>query len=401
MAPLIALGRTAGTLFFGTLFIAVFAAWLIHGTLTNHLLSAEFYIDAARDADAYERLYDERLIEEQLQDRVLDVTGGVAVTTGDLAPLIREIVPPRFLQDQTEHALTALVAYLNQDRGTLALTFDLAEPVGQIRPVIVRYAQDRVSRTPARPAASAEEFLAFLEQSYLDLQDGALPSELLTYQMTPAEADEAVARIPGAIQLTGDERDAIREALVSGRTRDALLAAVDPALGPLYERSVAALKQDLGEELKFDPVRRAAAEEGKPVSEYLSGLDDLRSTIGRLRSPTTTMWAVALLVVAALVTATHAPSLRSGLLWAGMVATVSAGGVLLLSVLVRAASTRALDVLFDEAAGGQPILRTLYADVAGSMIEAAASDWVVRAAIVLAVGIGVVASSRLVPHETS
>ena len=67
------------TIILWALFFAGFLWWSLQANVADKLLTAEFYTDTISQQDAYNRIYDEVLLDEDLEDTTQDLLGGVQV----------------------------------------------------------------------------------------------------------------------------------------------------------------------------------------------------------------------------------------------------------------------------------------------------------------------------------
>jgi hypothetical protein len=394
----IALLRGFLTLTLAAAFAVVFAAWLAATTVKDQLLDDGFYIDAARRADVYERVYDRRVFAEQLKETTHRITGGIEVDTEDVVAVVSRIAPPDYLQLQVERAIGRMTAFARGDTDELDLRIDLTEPSEQIKPVIVDYVQDRLAALPSRAAEDRESFVNYLQQSLADLQTGRLPNEILTFPVPPDDVDAALDLVfPEGSGLSTSERDRVRQALVDGRTEDAFVTATDVLVDPVYQAALVELKRDIGGDgLVFDPVARAAAADGDTVDGYIEQLRDLRDVLTRIQGFAGFGGPVLLVLVAALIFGVHLPRVRSGLLWAGLVA----GGLALLFLLgagvIKVAAPDVITELIDSRNTGEAgALNPILSDMSADMTDQVANGWLVRALVVLGFGGAAVVVSRV------
>ena len=84
-------------IFFGFLFV------LLTNNLSDKLLSADFYSNIIHGQDTYNRIYDEVLLDEELARTTQDLLGDLQVLSQEeIVQLLREIMPPEYLQSQVE-----------------------------------------------------------------------------------------------------------------------------------------------------------------------------------------------------------------------------------------------------------------------------------------------------------
>ncbi len=398
MSGLVAALRALVGLVCGAAFVGGLGLWLAANTVSDHLLDAQFYISAAREADVYERIYDRRVFAEQLQETTRRVTGGIEVKQRDIVAVVREIAPPEYIQVQVERAVSRMAGFARGDADDLDLTIDLGEPLDRIKPVVVEYVRMQLRDLPVREANSGEEFVDYLQQSLADLQGGRLPEEVLTFDVPGDDADRALATIfPDGSALSARDRRKVRDALTRGRTVEAFATAADVLIDPVYTSALRELKRDIGGEgLVFDPVARAAESDRQSRGEYVQTLRDVRDRLDQIDAFSGIVGPLLLIGIAALIVAVHLPRLGTGMLWAGVIVFLSALSILGLTALAKVAIPEAITQVIDANNTGEAgALNPILTDVGEDMADQLANGWMIRAGVVLAIGLALIVFSRV------
>ena len=124
----------------GAVFFLAFFAYLLFNLVDGHFLSADFYSEALAEQNVYARLYDEVLVDPALEDESKELLGNLDVPQNEMAGLARNIMPPEYLQGETERTLHNLIGYLKKDVDELELYINLGGPldnasvgVGEVR----------------------------------------------------------------------------------------------------------------------------------------------------------------------------------------------------------------------------------------------------------------------------
>ena len=113
--------------FFGFLFLLFFS------NFSDKLLNSEFYTDTISGEDTYNRVYHEVLMDPELLGTTQDLLGDIQVINQDeIVGLLRQIVPPAYLQTQVEGSIQRTVDYFNEDRDTLELYMEFGPPLDSI-----------------------------------------------------------------------------------------------------------------------------------------------------------------------------------------------------------------------------------------------------------------------------
>jgi len=384
----------------GALFVASYMTWLAATAISDNVLDRDYYIEAARDARVYERVYDQRVFAEQLRDSTQEITGGIEVETDDVVSVVSEIAPPEYLQVQVERAISRMVDFANGETDDLDLSLDFGEPMGRIRPVVVDYVRDRLATLPQREARTDREFARYLQQSLADLQTGKLPRQILTYRVEPADAQEAVDSVfIGGAELTPPERQELLDALADGRTDDAFVLATDVLIEPVYEAAMARLRDNIGGNGEvLDPVARQAGEESKTVEEYVAEVRDTRDTLLRIKDYGLVLAPVVMVVAAVLLMLAFFPAIRSGLLVSGAIATLSSLLVLAGCALAWVFIPGSVSALIDRQGGdGAQAFSPILADLGENLADGLIHGWIIRALVVLAVAVVIMVASRFTP----
>lgn len=138
--------RPLASLVLGAVFFLAFFAYLLFNLVDGHFLSADFYSQALAEQNVYARLYDEVLVDPALEDESMELLGNVDVPQNEMAGLARNIMPPDYLQGETERTLHNLIGYLKKDLDGLELYIDLSGPLDNASGELVKYAEDRIDR---------------------------------------------------------------------------------------------------------------------------------------------------------------------------------------------------------------------------------------------------------------
>ena len=96
MAVLMTLLRGLGRLLLGLAVLVALLYFLVISNLTQRLIDDQVYYDALNDTDAYNRIYDEVLVDEALREQTDNLLGDVQLKVHDeVVALLREILSPR------------------------------------------------------------------------------------------------------------------------------------------------------------------------------------------------------------------------------------------------------------------------------------------------------------------
>lgn len=124
-------GLTLGLLVFaGLLYLLVVV------NIVQRLDDPELYRASFTETDAYNRIYDEVLVDAAVQDQTLDLLGGVGLETQEAIEVLRDVIPPAYLQEQVEANIDRFTGFLSHDLERLNLYLELKEPLDRVEAVI-------------------------------------------------------------------------------------------------------------------------------------------------------------------------------------------------------------------------------------------------------------------------
>ena len=183
---LIALRILAG-LTLGVLIVSGLLYYAIVVNLTEHLVDADTYIVPLSENDTYNRIYDEVLADEELTYGLL---GGVEIaghTLGDPVAVLREVMPPEYLQEQTEANIDRVTAYLRGESDVMEVYLELAQPIERVEPAVLAEIDRVVDQIEAAEVLdigcaefeqNREELAAAFAEMLSEFGEGMLPSTI-------------------------------------------------------------------------------------------------------------------------------------------------------------------------------------------------------------------------------
>lgn len=214
------------------LVLAVLATLTVVTTATvrSTLLSPGFHASVLDEQHAYDRLYNEVLVDPQAAPVARDLLAGLSVPEAQLTSNVKLVLPPETVRDLTEQQIRAVIGYLNGDRDRLRLAVDLRPVLANLDDLAQTYFGDLVAGVQGRSEPDFDRFRADLGAAVRELAAGRAPEGLPKLPLTEAQADtvtDALLR-----PLTERDRAALRPevetALADGDIATAL-AAVAPA----------------------------------------------------------------------------------------------------------------------------------------------------------------------------
>ena len=380
--------RTVATLILGIVIFLGFLFLLGERTFSANLLNADFYKDTISGQDTYNRIYDQVLLDQELQETTRGLLGGIQVLSHqDVVQLLREIVPPEYLQSQVEDAIQRSVDYLSEDADTLELYLDLGPPLDLIKPTLLAYVDRRIDAIPeddpGLPECSLER-VKELAEGYLGtfkvLSSGELPDSLPSIKGLSQPCRElifdslfgsSVASSPlesRAQQGLMNSREAIRAEFVAGNTHGVLKQALRPLATPLMDDAIDKLKENLDSQNRLDLIQKIAEWNPDFTEEELRAqADESRRLMNRVRGLGETAAIIMVVGGAVAMVLVHYPKVSGGMRWAGIAYLVTGGVFFGIGKVLESQLPARLTLLVERGAGqvsGIPVsLATLATDL--------------------------------------
>ena len=341
--------------------LAVFAGLLYLLVVVNfsqRLVESEVYYVAIKDTDAYNRIYTEVLVDEALKDQTGNLLGDVEIQAHEEAvEVLREVMPPAYLQEQTEDNIDRFTSFLRYDREDLEIYASLREPLERIEPAVLGKIHEIIDEleieehpsSTCSPAAM-RRLAAASAIPYAKLSDGEIPEsapslEILTRECREREFDrwfDLILDDPAINSQTAlileNERANIRQYFVDFDTREFLKSVADPLVKPLIEDAVAEIRRNLQRNDQFDLLEWLAKEsDGTSRADIEEQAEALRNAVSDANGPGRLI-ALALVVLGALLMAVvHLPRPTEMLRWPGITLVMGGGVCLLVGFVLNSA----------------------------------------------------------------
>ncbi|MER7639899.1 hypothetical protein [Streptomyces sp. NPDC126522] len=215
------------------LILAVLATAVLTTTATarSTVVSPGFYRSALNEQKAYDRLYDQVLVDPETAAVTRGLLARLPVPEAQVTSNLRLVLPPETVRDLTERQIDAVVGYLGGRRDALDLTVDLRPVLANLNDLAQIYFGDLVASVQDRPEPDFQRFSTDLTAALGDVAAGHVPTGLPALPLTGAQAHQAAATLVSG--LPAAEHDALRPA-VETALRDGdvatALATVAPAV---------------------------------------------------------------------------------------------------------------------------------------------------------------------------
>ena len=386
--------------------------YLIAANFTQRLEQPGVYADAISDTGAYTRIYDEVLTDESLRAQTAGLLGNIDIPVHDDAvDVLRQVMPPAYLRQQTEDNIDRLTDFLSYDRDRLELYVVLEEPLESVESAALgkvhQYIDELEVEEPASSGCSAVSLQQLAESAaepYSRLSRGQLPESVPSLEILSPECRErefdrwfdlllSQRVLNDEVAATLDSRgDELRASFIEGDTREFLKAAADPVVEPLIEDAVSDARRNLPADDRFDLLVWLAGEPGTSSRNELDqNADTFRQTLGIVNGPVRIIVLVVVVLGALLLAALHIPRATAMLRWTG-VALLTGGvvslvvGIVVNSVLpgaVRAAVLGAVSISSDVPASAVD----LAADLLESFARQATGGFLPGVVVVVLLGV--------------
>ena len=418
MGCVMALIRVLGRLVLGLAIFAGLLHFLVISNFTQRLASSEVYDVAFSDTDAYNRIYVEVLVDDALSDQTQDLLGGLEIDVQEEAvELLRQVMPPSYLQEQTENNIDRFTSFLNGDAQRLQLYVELKEPLDRLEPTVEgevnRYIDELeiVEPPDAGCSASTMTWLAANSAKPLDqISNGELPDsapslQAMTQQCREMEFERWFNQVVAdsglssqASLLLQSAREDLREPFIAGDTRAFLKAAAIPLTRPLVEDAVADIRRELKPGDRLDLIEKLVEESDDFTREELDlQMGDLRDVLS-FSNGTGRVISLALIVVGGLLLAlVHLPNPAQVLRWPGVSLALGGGVCLIAGFVMNSAIPSQLNRAVTYSTNFSADVPATAVNLAGDLLESfgrqATAGFLTPSLAVLVVGVVLIAAS--------
>ncbi|MET9773963.1 PI-PLC domain-containing protein [Streptomyces sp. NPDC006367] len=211
------------------------------------VLDPAFYSRVLEDEHAYQRFYDEVLVDPHSTPLTQELLDRLPVPQSTLTSNIKVVVPPETLREMGDRQIGEVIRYLEGDRDGLRVTVDLEPVVANVERLSQAYFGDAVAALQRRSEPDFQAFVNRLSEVAARLVAGEAPLEdLPTLPLSPgqaAAATEALLRlVPGSERATLEPT--LRSALDRGDVAAALAALAPVALTDQVRATAAELLRE-------------------------------------------------------------------------------------------------------------------------------------------------------------
>lgn len=344
------------------------------------VLDPEFYGQALEDERAYQRFYDEVLVDPDSTPMARELLDRLPVPQSTITSNLKVVIPPETLREMGDRQIAEVVHYLEGDRDRLRVTVDLEPVVANVERLSRAYFGEAVAALQQRSEPDFQAFVQRLSELAAQVVAGeapleGLPSLPLSHGQAVAATDALLRLVPPAARA--GLRPTVQTALDRGDVASALAALTPVALTDQVRAAAAELLREANEGTWVVTV------ELDPSYEALAPVDRARSVTRLFQSVVEP--AAAVLCAAALTLlwfSTPSPASRR-LMSLGWVPAAAASLLALTVFLLRLVWG---DALFASPASWPPSAAELLGDIQAAALDGLLTTATVVAVILLAAG---------------
>ena len=414
----------AGTLLGIVVFAGLFH-YLVVVNVSQRIEDPEVYNAPIEGTGAYNRIYDEVLVDEAIEDHTGNLLGDLEIEdSGEAVAVLREVMPPAYLKEQTEANIKRFTGYLRHESEDLEIYFELDEPLERIETAVLNKAHQVIdeleigepemeeSASSGCSPSAVQRLAAASAEPAARWSQGQLPESAPSLQILDRECRErefdrwfdllldAPAMNSQAVLILEVRKEEIREPFVEGDTRAFLKAAAGPLVEPLVEDSVADIRRNLPRNGRFDVLEWIAEESGGLTREDMAEqAESLRGVVSAANGPGRIIALVMVIVGVLLMAAVHLPRPAEMLRWPGITLAMSGGVCLIAGFALNSALPGRIRNAITNAVYHSPGVPVTAMDLAGDLAESlarqATAGFILPAVLVMVIGAPLIVASLL------
>ncbi|AKZ54098.1 putative integral membrane protein [Streptomyces ambofaciens ATCC 23877] len=344
------------------------------------VLDPDFYGQVLEDERAYQRFYDEVLVDPVSTPLTSDLLDRLPVPQSTITSNLKVVIPPETLRVMTDRQIAEVIHYLEGDRDRLRVTVDLEPVVANVERLSQAYFGDAVAALQQRSEPDFQAFVQRLSELAAQVVAGEAPLEGLP--SLPLSHGQAVAATDALMRLVPDAARAglgptVQTALDRGDVASALAAVAPVALNDRVRTTAAELLREARQGTWIVTV------DIDPAHEALAPVDRARSVTRLFQEVVEPAAAVLCAAALTLLWLTTPSPARRRLMPLGWVPAAAAALMALTVLLLRLALDSAL---FGSPSSWPPSASDLLGDVQATAVDRLLTTATVVAVILLAAG---------------
>jgi hypothetical protein len=340
----------------GTAFLRIFAALVLSipfflalsfylgaASAEDTLLDADFVTDSFERVNLYERIYSEVFLRREFSDWADILTGDFQVSDEEKAQLLKNSIPPAYVETETERNVSETLEFLNSEDNQLDVFIHLDTPLGNAKSTAFDFLDRSIDGLDSVPVAGPEELSEEIAAFLAGIGNGQIPSHIPSDEgIAPEERGRAYQRAfnlleqngsvsPAALANLRAQESAILSAIREGGTREGLKLASRSVVEPRLDEEIASLRQKSGPEDQLDLVEQLAESSDRTPDRVLRDARILRFVVGAATGEIAQWTALAIAALSILaMAAIFVPYWKHVIFWPSL--TLLVGGVLLLLI---------------------------------------------------------------------
>ena len=350
--------RALAGLVLGLVIFAGLLYFLVVVNFSQRLVESEVYNTAIHDTNAYNRVYDEVLMDDGSKDTREKLLGYVDFQAPDDAvEVLREVLPPYYLQEQTEENIDHFTSFLLYEENDLEISISMKEPLSREESAVLGKVHRIIDELEINSPSSSDCSTASLQQlaaesalPYAQLSDGEIPKSVPSLRILTAECharefdrwfdqvmDDPAMNSQAALILEG-ERANLRQQFIAGDTRTFLKTVAGLLVKPLIQDAVADIRRDLQRNDQFDLLEWLAGEsEDTTRADIEEQAESLREVVNTANGPGRFIALTMVVLGCLLMAVVHLPNPANMLRWPGITLSIGGGICLVVGFVLNSA----------------------------------------------------------------
>jgi hypothetical protein len=201
----------------------------VAATARRTVLETDYYQRVLDSQRAYDRLYDEVLVDPKSSPVTRDLLAGLPVPQEAVLANLKVVLPPTTLRQLVNEQINSALRYLRGDTAKLALSVDLTPIAANLTVRVQDYLGDLVAAVQQSDVPDFRAFMSSLTSAVDDLAHGKRPSSLPDVRLNEVQrstAEHALLTVVPSASRAGVQPE-VAAALETGDLASAL-AAVGP-----------------------------------------------------------------------------------------------------------------------------------------------------------------------------
>jgi hypothetical protein len=258
-----------------------FSYYLLATAAEDTLLDADFITSSFQKRQLYNRVYRDILLRPEFSEWTSSLVGGFQVSADTKAQLLRSVVPPSYVEAETEENVSEILEYLRGDGNELNAFINLNIPLENIKPTARAFLNQQISNLDSMPVSHPELLSNEIASFLATVAHGQIPAQAPTAQtIDPAQqiqayeqAIDALARngsiSPGAIANLKQQEPEIIAALQGSDLRTALKIASRSVAEPRIDEAITSISQNSDDQNRLDLAEGVAENSNRTYAQVL------------------------------------------------------------------------------------------------------------------------------------